>query len=139
MPPTTPALIAPYFDLLAVRGITGAIRANLLAAGGRPGPLGTVQMPKPAPTQKPAATFEPRKVITPTPTIEPRRVHRPAERVEVPTEPTPVRKPAPEVARVWNELPPVQPAAAMTDTANKVEHVYRPPIAGTGTLIDQFL
>lgn len=139
LPPTNPALIVPYFDLFVVQGITGAIKANLLAAGGREGPLGTVQMPRPLSVDSPVDRFESRLVHEPTPRIEPRLVHRPRVAVEVEVDPVVARPRVQGLPRVWDELPPVQQPREMVDTSNRFECAFHPAIAGTGTLIDQFL
>ena len=43
-------LITAIFDLSVVKSIRGAIRANLLKKGGREGPLGNIENPKPPPS-----------------------------------------------------------------------------------------
>ncbi|MEM8875672.1 MAG: hypothetical protein AAGD32_15610 [Planctomycetota bacterium] len=139
MPPLAPQLIGPYFDLKLVQGLTGAIRANLLAAGGRPGPLGTVQMPRPLSADRPVDRFEPRHTVEPQPRIEPRKVHHPLAKVDVHVEPVVVHRDTPAAPKVWEALPPVQESPPIVDKSNRLESAYRPPIAGSGSLIDQFL
>ena len=137
-----PGVLNAAFDLAAVRSITSAVRGNLIAAGGTPGPLGTVQMPTrvggPVTRTRisPEPRIEGRHVHRPEPRIEGRWVHRPEPRVEVrdrieltSTEP-PSRH---TLARVW-EMPipeptPVQPEPAMTDNSQQ-------PTAGA--LLDVF-
>ena len=48
--PVEAQLITATFELLAVRGITSAIRANTLRLGGYEGPLGNIDNPKPPPS-----------------------------------------------------------------------------------------
>lgn len=43
-------LIVAMFDLIAVRSITNAVAANTLKRGGRMGPLGNIENPKPPPS-----------------------------------------------------------------------------------------
>jgi hypothetical protein len=44
------ALIVAVFDLIAVRSITNAVAVNTLKRGGRMGPLGNIENPKPPPS-----------------------------------------------------------------------------------------
>lgn len=103
-------------DLKVVQAITGAMKANLLAAGGVAGPLGTVQMPaKIAKSERQSDIVEitGRPTIEPTPRIEPRPVIRLEPRVvdgqTLPIEPEmPSRQTSP-IPPVWKTMPNIEP------------------------------
>ena len=149
IPPTAAAtspfaLLPVAFELKAVSGITDAVTNNLLAAGGVPGPLGTVIMPKgnggrfgPAAVNSisPEPRIEPRHVHQPEPRIEGRWVHRPEprveprDRVEVGVEPRKVGG----LAKVW-EMPVERPV----EVQEKPRLVDNPRELAAGHLLDTF-
>lgn len=139
------SLLVAALDLSVVRSIRDAIRTTALAAGGRPGPLGTIQNPvtlAPRKVIEPTPHIEPRKVIDPTPRIEPRRVIHPAARYEVlppiviqpvieehpshPVQPLP----PPWKMPIWEMPLPPRPVIKV--------HMHRPDIQNKGSLIDVF-
>lgn len=138
-------LLVAALDLSVVRSIRDAIRTADLSAGGRPGPLGTIQKAVTiAPRQviHPEPRIEPRKVIHAEPRIEPRRVIHPTPRYEVlppiqvcaeQTEHVPnlgSPLPPPWKQPIWETPLPVKPVIKLV--------VHRPDIHNKGSLIDVF-
>ncbi|MFT3786836.1 MAG: hypothetical protein QM770_11825 [Tepidisphaeraceae bacterium] len=136
------ALIVATMDLLAVRSITRAVRANLIAAGGVPGPLGTVEMPKPVGDgmiREPR--FEPRWVYHPTPRFTPRPVHHPDPIFERPVTFAPLEPERPSrliypLLPPWKQLPPPRESVAQV----VVKYAPAPPDHQVrGSILDVFL
>ncbi len=132
-----------------MRGITGAIRANLIAAGGVPGPLGTINMPVKharsdagdTVTINPEPRFEPRPVYHPTPRFEPRKVHTPDPVFKHPTTLAPLQPEQPSrlvspLTPPWKEIP--LPKAEGNAVVIKYQ-VARPDQTRKGSIIDVFL
>lgn len=136
-------------DLAAVQSITSAVRKNLLAAGGVPGPLGTINMPvkharsggADTVTINPEPRFEPRPVYHPTPRFEPRKVHHPDPVFKHPTTLAPLQpeQPSRQVSPLtppWKEIP-----LPKTDAVAVVVkyQAARPDQTRKGSIIDVFL
>lgn len=82
---TAVSLLVATVELAQVRSIRNAIRANLIAAGGVEGPLGTITMPKPVgPTREQPREIEHarRLIVQPEPRVLPRQVITPDPIVE---------------------------------------------------------
>lgn len=134
-------VLVAALDLALVRSITSAVEANLIAAGGVPGPLGTIIMPGPAPRgQTDSYEVGPREVIEPAPRFLPRLTHEPEPRVVdpgvVPIHPEhPSRLESP-FEPVWKQLPPVEEKRTVTQV--KYVHV-RVDLHRKGTMLDIFV
>lgn len=136
------ALMTAMTDLKVVQAITGAMKANLLAAGGVAGPLGTVQMP--AKVAQPECRSDVveitgRSTVEPAPRFEPRPVVRPEARVAdgktIPIEPEmPTRQTSP-IPAVWKTMPRIEP-----EPKPRVMTYEAAPIgsSGKGRLVDVF-
>jgi hypothetical protein len=82
---TAVSLLVATAELGQVRAIRNAVRANLIAAGGVEGALGTITMPKGVGLtreQPREVEYAPRRVIEPMPAYEPRQTVRPDPIVE---------------------------------------------------------
>lgn len=139
------SLLVAALDLSLVRSIRSAMRAADLAAGGVPGPLGTIQdrhTIHPQTVHEPEPRIEPRKVIHPTPHFLPRPVIHPVERYEI-LPPVPVRAeqtehpvhlgaplPPPWKQPIWETPIPPQPVIKVI--------TLKPDIQNKGSLIDIF-
>jgi hypothetical protein len=143
------AAIVALADLAVVQNITSAIRKNLIAAGGVPGPLGTIQMPKKhgradggdTVTINPEPRFEPRPVYHPTPRFEPRKVHHPDPVFKQPTTLAPLQpeQPSRQVSPLtppWKEIPLLK---TEVNAAVIKYQVARPDQIRKGSIIDVFL
>ncbi len=134
-------LIVATLDLALVRSIRNAVRANLIAAGGVPGPLGTVTNPGPRGDRyDPEPRFEPRRVIHPEPRYERRPVIHPTPRVEI----LPAWAIEPEQpARPHTLLPPPwkMPIPMETNSSPLVVKYEQasPEIISKGSLLDTFI
>lgn len=144
-------LIVAMSDLKVVRLLRDAIRTTALAAGGVPGPLGTVINPKHVGGSSGASgsrlhasdQLAPRQVFHPTPRYEPRPVYHPTPRIEpcpppilVPLEPEcPFRVESP-IKPPWRiplwQIPP-QPVPQI----KVIQH--RTDVKHKGSLIDIFI
>jgi hypothetical protein len=134
-------LLVALSDLKRVRSIRGAVKANLIAAGGVPGPLGTVQMPgRAGDAYVPSARFESRPVHEPTPRFQPRPVIEPTPRVDVPPQFAPLHPEQP--ARLANPLTPpwkMPPQIESSSGVPQVKYEVRPPdVISKGSLLDLF-
>ncbi len=134
-------VLVAALDLALVRSITSAVQANLIAAGGVPGPLGTIEMPGPFPRGR-TDSYEigPREVIEPTPRFLPRLTHEPDPRVVdpgiIPIHPEqPSRLEAP-FEPVWKQLPPVDEKRTVTQVKYAVVRV---DLHRKGTMLDIFV
>lgn len=137
-------LLLASVDLQVVKSIVQAMRAADLAAGGVPGPLGTIQKPvsRNRDVFQPEPRYEPRRVIHPEPRYEARKVIHPEPRFEV--QPTIIIQPE-ETAHVPNlgtPLPPPwkQPVWNTPLPQRPVikQITFRPDIQNKGSLIDVF-
>jgi hypothetical protein len=142
------AAIVAMADLAVVQNITSAIRANLLAAGGVPGALGTITMPvkhargNDTVEISPEPRFESRPVHKPTPRFEPRKVHHPDPIVKQPTTLAPLQPEQPSrqvspLKPVWKEMP-LPKTEAPASVVIKYQ-AARPDQVRRGSIIDVFL
>jgi hypothetical protein len=137
------ALMTAMTDLKVVQAITGAMKANLLAAGGVAGPLGTVQMPAKLPkAERLSDTVEitGRVTVEPTPRVEPRPVIRPEAQV-VDGQTIPIEPEMP--SRLTSPIPPVWKTMPKIEAEPKPRVVTYEPIPngsfGKGRLVDVFV
>jgi len=134
-------LLVAGFELQAVRSIRDAVRANLLAAGGVEGPLGTITNRVPtAASAEPTPRIEPRLVHRPDPRFEPREVIQPQPDRVIPDQFAPIEPERPTrlispLLPPWKQLPPPAP------TPEYIQVKFDPPKAdaNTGTMLDLFI
>lgn len=135
------AMMTAVLDLKMVQSIRAGIKANLIAAGGVPGPLGTVTMPGPAPKgQSQQTRIEPPLKFRPDPRFEARPVHTPTPKfVARPEIPVAGQPPVREVTGpepIWKKLPEIEKPAPVLEPKCKFEVA---DVIHRGQLIDLFV
>jgi hypothetical protein len=132
-------LLVAVTQLAAVRAVTDAVKANLIAAGGIEGPLGTVTMPgkRSLDSVELSSEYGQRRVIHPEPRYEPRQVIHPEPRIEIappvqpeqPPKPMDLGQPLPPPWKMPLPLPPIE--------VEVVKYVQpKPDVGRRGSMID---